>query len=450
MNHLQFLQDVKEHVTAYRRFLTQQLGSDLLPEHFEQLPLQTKQNYLLSYPLEELCRTNDLDHIHLIGSSSGFSKTGAVFWPKRPCDEAGYLQAIEQMFVRTAQIDRKKTLVVECLAFGLWIGGMQIAAALRNIALSGKYRFTITTPGLDLKAAVEVIKAYHQLYEQVLIITNPSSIPLLGAMLRTEPSLLSGGKVSFPVVGEYFTESFREQTARAFGHPADTPFVVWTGYGSADTGDVGVETQATIALRKHYHHHPEAARARFGSDSVPMILAASPQVKLEIIEGHIVVTKDQFIPLVRYDTRDNGGLLTRQELQGEVPDALCDQLPEQMLYVSGRADNAVIFYGTNLYIHQIQEHLLSLPAAMGYGGLFTVHESATDGISSFHFTIYTHAVHADEAWFLQSLTDFLCQQSAEFGIKYRNLSKAAPRPLIEVTTAPVSQLQASVKHKFIQ
>lgn len=449
MDRNELLNDVLLNVKAYRRLLEKETGSSELPERFEDLPLLTKQNYLLEYPMEELCRREDLDHIHLIGSSSGFSKTGAVYWPKRPCDEAGYMQAIEQMFIDTASIDKKKTLIVECLAFGLWIGGMQIASAIRNIALSGRYSLTIATPGLDLKAAVEIIRAYHHLYEQVLVITNPSNIPLITALIGDDATLRSGGKVSFPVVGEYFTETFREQTARTFGHKEDAPFVVWTGYGSADTGDLGVETASTIALRKYLHRHPQLSERLFGTASAPMILAASSAAYFEIIDGNIVVTKNQFIPLVRYNTKDAGGLLKRSDLQGFVPEELCNALPESMIYVFGRADNAVIFYGTNLIINNIQEHLLSLPAAMGYGGLFTVREDNSDGISSFDFNIYVAPEHSSAETFLSGLLDYLCRSSAEFNIKYQNLSKSAPRPLITVRLTPVSEAPVGTKHRFI-
>lgn len=449
MDYKELLDDVKRNVKAYTRLLEKETGSDSLPGHFTDLPILTKQNYLLEYPLEELCRENDLDNIHLIGSSSGFSKTGAVYWPKRPCDEAGYMKAIEQMFIDTAGIDRKKTMIVECLAFGLWIGGMQIAAAIRNIALSGKYRLTIATPGLDLKAAADVVKAYHRLYDQVLIITNPSNIPLISSLTEDDEELRRGGKVSFPVVGEYFTETFREQVARSFGHPEDDPFVVWTGYGSADTGDLGVETASTIALRKYLHRHPDLSEKLFGTAAAPMILAASGSAFFEIIDGNIVVTKNQFIPLIRYNTKDAGGVLGREDVRGIVPDEICNALPESMIYVFGRADNAVIFYGTNLIINNIQDFLLSLPEELGYGGLFSVHEDTKDGVSSFGFTVYTSETHASEEVFLKELLGYLCNSSAEFNIKYQNLSKSAPRPLITVQTSPISSLGAKTKHRFI-
>ena len=70
MDRNELLNDVLLNVKAYRRLLEKENGSSELPERFEDLPLLTKQNYLLEYPMEELCRREDLDHIHLIGSSS--------------------------------------------------------------------------------------------------------------------------------------------------------------------------------------------------------------------------------------------------------------------------------------------------------------------------------------------------------------------------------------------
>ena len=403
----------------------------------------------MQYTLEELCHKGDMDNIHLIGASSGFSKSGAVYWPKRPCDEKGYMDSIEQMFVRTAEIDRRKTLCVECLALGMWIGGMQIAAALRNIALSGKYHFTICTPGLDLKAAVHVITDYHQYYDQVLVITNPSNIPLVTALFKQKGGSLPMGIITLPVVGEYFSEAFREQVGRQYGHPSDAPYVVWTGYGSADTGDLGVETSATIALRKFFHRHPDECMGMFGTSSAPMILAASPSAYIEIIDGSIVVTKNQFLPLVRYNTKDSGGLLSKKRVRELVPAALYDELPEEMLYVYGRVDNAVVFYGTNLMVNDIQDYLLSLPAGMGYGGLFTIHADESGEVPTFHFTIYTMAEHAGEEVYQDHLIRFLCNNSAEFNIKYQNLSASCPHPLITLSTDDISHAAGQTKHRFI-
>lgn len=444
------LTDVLSNVSAYRDFIAKEAGITKELPSFEELPLQNKNNYLLSYDLKDLCREKDLQSFHLIGASSGFSKTGAIYWPKRPCDEEGYMQSIESMFVENYHINTKRTLVIECLAFGMWIGGMQIAAAIRNIALSGKYPFTIATPGLDFRATIRVIHDYKDLFSQILIITNPSNISLFKALLDDAKIELADQCISFPVVGEYFTENFREHIASQFGHPKDSPYVVWTGYGSADTGDVGAETASTIALRKFFHNNPEESQSQFGTTSTPMILALSGSVYVEIIDGNIIVTKNQFIPLIRYNTKDSGGLLLKKELKGKISESLYESLPEEMIYVYGRADNAIIFYGTNLMINDISDFLLSLSSDKGYGGLYTVHETENNGISCFEFIVYVNKVEESlSQWYFDTLIDFLCSHSAEFAVKYNNLSRSIDIPLITVTVQDVKKLDSKVKHRFI-
>lgn len=449
-DHQTFAIEVFDKIPAYRAIVRQETGKDDMPGKFDRLPLLTKQNYLLVYPLGELAREEDMGRFHLIGASSGFSKTGAVYWPKRPCDEKDYMKSIETMLADCYDIGRKRTLCIECLAFGMWIGGMQIAAALRGIAVSGRFPFTLATPGLDIKAAVKIINEFHRYFDRILLLTNPSNIPLFTALLRDANVSLPAGTVSFPVVGEYYTETFRERVAEEYGHPLDSPFVVWTGYGSADTGDIGAETAATIALRKFCHRNADVCRQLFDTVSAPMILALSPQCYIEIIDGEIVVTKDQFIPLVRYNTRDRGMLLAKGELTGIVPENIRGGLPEKMICVFGRMDNAVIFYGTNLMIDDINTYLLSLGREHGYGGLFTVCEDHSQGFSRLEFTIYvTQRLAGDAEWFRDQLVDYLCAGSAEFKIKYQNLSASAGVPLITVRTEDIKKIDPKVKHRFI-
>lgn len=449
INYKELYKEVLENVPAYKKFLHQESQGSEPPIRFEDLPLLTKQKYLLTYPIADLCRSKDMDNIHLIGASSGFSKTGAIFWPKRPCDEAEYMNSIAKMLDLNYGIGSKRTLIIECLAFGMWIGGMQIAAALRNIALSGKYHLTIATPGLDLKAASTIIRDYKDIFDQILIITNPSNITLFSAILNDMNVDVPSGMIRFPVVGEYYTESFREHVARSFGHPYDDPYVVWTGYGSADTGDLGVETKSTIQLRKFFFHHPDISEKIFHTKSTPMLLALSNNAYIEVIDGNLVVTKDQFIPLIRYNTNDAGGLIEKSSLRNIIDEPLYNMLPDKILYVSGRVNNAVIFYGTNLLINDLSEFLLSLPDDKCYGGLFTVHERTEQGVSCLDFTIYVTKEDVDAQWYLNSLIHFLNMQSSEFAIKYQNLSNSIDIPLITVKTSDIKKIDTKVKHKYI-
>lgn len=453
-----FIRDVHGNVKAYREFLHEQTGSESLPLDLysggfdlSRLPICDKQNYLLRHDVRSLSRPGDLERIHLIGASSGFSSSGAVHWPKCPEDERGYMESIETMFVQYYHIDTRRTLIMECLALGLWIGGMQIAAALRQIAIYGKHRLTICTPGLDLRSAVDILKEYEGVFDQVLIVTNPSNIPLLAALMEEKGVQTVGANISFPVVGEYFTESFREQTAKRFGHSPESPFVVWTGYGSADTGAIGTETPATIALRKFFFHHPTLSMEFFGTESTPMLLHLSESCHVEIVDGQVVCTKNQFFPLVRYNTKDAGMLLDSGALRDVVPDSLWATLPEQVLCVMGRVDNQIVFYGTNLNVNDMAEYLLTLPHDWGYGGLYTVSERIVSGVQTFHFVFYVTdtASCVPATRFLDAVVSYACNNNAEFRYKYGNLTQSSSIELFTAEVCDIKTIDPKVKHKYI-
>ncbi len=451
MDYQRFVGEVYRRVPAYRAFLDHNRGSP--SSSWESLPLTNKKDYLLAYSTEQLCWDGSLDGCHLIGASSGFSKEGAVFWPKRPQDEGDYLAAIEALFVDHYAIDRQRTLIFVCLAFGTWIGGMQLASVIRMLAASGRRPITACTPGLNLAEAVEIYARFGHAYEQVLWVTNPSSVNLIAALLERRSLQPPPASMSFAVVGEYYSEAFREQVASRFGHPLDDPLCVWTGYGSADAGGIGIETRETIALRKLFYHRPDLSQEYFGATDTPMLLAPVPDLRLEVVDGSLVVTKDQMVPLVRYDTGDAGGVLARERLTAidGLPPALLAALPASIVYVYGRASDAVIFYGTNLLLNEVNNYLLSLPERYRYGGLFEVRPVEVGGVTTFDFTVYVRGEGSDALRddYEAELLGFLKAQSLEFAAKYDALSGALGQPLITVRLRDVVATSGQLKHRYL-
>jgi phenylacetate-CoA ligase len=150
------------------------------------------------------------------------------------------------------------------------------------------------------------------------------------------------------------------------------------------------------------------------------------------------------VPLIRYNTRDAGGLLKRQEcppLEG---------LPERMVYVYGRASDAVIFYGTNLMMSDLADFFLSLEADYRYGGLFEVRRKEVDGVSVYQFAIY--AFEPDDSLgqrFEQAVMKFLLGRSLEFAAKYEPLSRSFGEKLIQVSLKDAADLQGQIKHRYL-
>jgi phenylacetate-CoA ligase len=450
MSPLNLLTEAFARVPAYRAFLEARGAGPDTP--WDAVPLTTKKDYLLVNELAGLCWDGTLDGCHVIGASSGFSRGGSVFWPKRPQDEGAYAEAIEQMLIERFAIGERRTLVFVCLAFGTWFGGMQLATAMRTLAASGRHPLTVALPGLNLGEAVEIYRRFATAYAQTLWITNPSNVSLIAALMERAGITPPPGSVSFPVIGEYFSEAFREQVALRFGHPAGAPFCIFTGYGSADAGGLGDETAATIALRKHIFRRPGLSRELFGTADTPMLLKPMPGALLECIGGRIVVSKDLAIPLVRYDTGDAGGLFPRARLDEVpgLPDGFAEALPETLLYVYGRASDAIVFYGTNLMMQDINRHFLSLPREFAYGGLFEVRPCQRNGITAFAFRVYAHGGgEALQSAYTSSLIAFLKDHSLEFAAKYDPLCASLGEPLITVALADPATMPARTKHRFI-
>lgn len=455
MNNQALLLDVANSVTAYAKVLSDKGIQADDSTQWHDLPVITKQSYLMNFPIEQLCRHGDFSSVSLIGASSGFGKTGAVYWPKQAQDEASYVKSMGDMFKNNYQTHEKRTLVLVCLAFGMWVAGMQIASGLRQASADATQKMTLATPGLNLNEAIDIVAQFGDKFEQVLIITNPSNVNIFMSLLKRANLPTGQGKFAFPVVGEFFSESARQHVADFFVHDASQPFCLWTGYGSADTGDIGVETRHSIALRQWFYRHPEHSIAFFGTADTPMILEQNPHVYVEIIDDEIIVTKDQFVPLIRYNTKDRGGILKKSSLQStlaqQLPSELLGSIPDELLYVQGRASDSLVFYGTNLMVTEINNHLNQQDEALGYGGLFHVMPETQDGNQFFNFVFYvtTERTEGLTTRYADILLDYLKSNSLEFAAKYDTLSAAVGEPLIRVALKDISELQGNLKHKFI-
>ena len=440
-----FFEKTKNEVVAYQDFLKTHGVKDI--QKWQDIPICDKQNYLLKYPMENLTK-DDISKAFLIGTSSGFSNSGSVFWLKESVDEEAYLKIVKEILINNYNIDEKKTLIIVSLAFGTWIGGMQLATTFRNIA-SVMDDVTVATPGLDIKEACEIAKKFEKFYDTIVWVVNPSSINIIYSLLKDEQPLLRG-KISFAVVGEYFSENFREEIALKFGHEKEYLLALKTGYGSADAGDLGIESNETIRLRKFFNKNTQLCKKLFKKDEAPMMFVKNDKALIEIIKDEIVVTKDQFIPLIRYNTKDCGGILDKKALKNHIQNTLYENLPDEILYVFGRANDSIIFYGTNLDITKIGDFLSSLND-LDYAGIFEVKEKSENAISFFEFIIYTQDGNKNlEKQYLQKLIEFLKINSKEFTAKYEKLSTATEKELIEVLIKPISELKIDKKHKFIK
>jgi phenylacetate-CoA ligase len=136
-------------------------------------------------------------------------------------------------------------------------------------------------------------------------------------------------------------------------------------YGSADTGVLGVESRASIALRKLAHAEPTIAEELGLGRVIPHFFhQADPEAYLETVDGELCITKWQGIPLVRYNLHDSARLYDWPSIASRFSDwarrfpvlaPVLQQLGQLaplplpgLVAITGRADRCLILCGTNI------------------------------------------------------------------------------------------------------
>lgn len=323
-----------------------------------EVPLLTKANYIQAYPLADRCREGRLETCDMVAVSSGSTGNPTV-WPRFFSDELTMARRFEQVFVESFQADTRRTLAVVCFALGTWVGGMYTASCTRLLAAKG-LPITVVTPGNNPAEIFRVLGELGPQFEQVVLLGYPPFLKDVVDAGRAQgidwPSL----HVRWVMAGEVFSEEWRTLMGERLG--ATQPcYDSASLYGTADAGVLGNETPLSIAIRRFLAQRPEAAQALFGEARLPTLVQYDPLSRLfeALPDGTLAFSGENGVPLLRYHIADTGGvypyaqLMTRLEALGFDPQAElsgdrgCYPLP--FVYVFGRANFAVSYFGANLY-----------------------------------------------------------------------------------------------------
>jgi phenylacetate-CoA ligase len=347
-------------VPAYKAFLHEHRidpASIQTLEDFQQLPLVTKRNYILRHPLPDLCRNGALEQCDMIAVSSG-STGSPTCWPRSLTDELHIATRFEQIFRDSFGADNRRTLAVICFTLGTWVGGMFTTHCCRWLASKG-YPLTVVTPGNNQQEIFRVVQELGPAFEQVVLLGYP---PFLKDTLdRGLAQGINWSPYSLKLVlaGEVFSEEWRTLVGERMG--SKNPCYDFASlYGTADAGVLGNETPLSITIRRFLADHPEAARSLFGESRLPTLLQYDPFSRFfETHEGTLLFSGDNGIPLVRYHIADTGGLLPYASMLqlldswGFNPLEALQQgsssYPLPFVYVFGRSDFTVSYFGANIY-----------------------------------------------------------------------------------------------------
>jgi phenylacetate-CoA ligase len=367
---LALFRDVAARVPAYRQFLDERgidPASIRSAGDFSTLPLTDKANYLQQHKLEELCRDGRLDSCDIMAVSSG-STGKPTFWPRFLSDELVTAVRFEQAFHDSFAADRRRTLAVVCFALGTWVGGLFTTACCRHLAAKG-YPLMVVAPGNNKAEIWRVVRELAPQFDQTVLLGYP---PFL-------KDVIDGGiaegldwrpfQLKLVMAGEVFSEEWRDLVGARAGI-ADPAYGSVALYGTADAGVLGNETPLSIVIRRFLGRNPAAARELFGESRLPTLVQYDPRARyFETRDGTLLFSGDNGVPLLRYHIADTGGLVPYEEMlrflaaRGFDPVAALSQAgaqaggrgvrPLPFVYVFGRSNFTVSYFGANIYPENI-------------------------------------------------------------------------------------------------
>lgn len=385
-------------VPAYRNFLEkQQINAEKIRTFtdFLAVPPVDKKSYINQYPIDALSWDGNGHHAQMTSVSSGSS--GKPFlWPRDTRLELEVTYLFELIFDTFFNRPGKRTLIVDCFAMGMYVGGPFFLNAHLRIAQKG-YEATLVTPGNVIDDILRVIQELTPQFNQVILSGYP---PFLKDILENGQEVgidWSTMRTILYPAGESFSEAWRAAVAELAGNASQ--FINFLGYyGTADAAVLGVETPWSIALRKRASENSQYIVKTFGQNRLPAVMQYIPTLRyLEVIANEIhFTTANGAIPLVRYNIHDSGGLMTHDQVATITANRYAAELkklkiglPWQLpyVYVFGRSDHTVVLYGANIYPENIKTALETGLATAKCSGRFVM-EVEEDHQYNQHFNIH--------------------------------------------------------------
>ncbi|HLZ31692.1 MAG TPA: phenylacetate--CoA ligase family protein [Chloroflexota bacterium] len=385
-------QSVARDVPAYQAFLREhsiEPATIRTFADFANLPLITKANYLSRHGLADLCRGGRLEACDMVAVSSG-STGQPTFWPRSVADELAIARRFEQAFYDSFRTDQRTTLAVVCFALGTWVGGMFTTSCCRHLAARG-YPLTVVTPGNNVAEILRVVERLGLDFEQVVLLGYP---PFLKDVIDTGRARgIDWPRYNLRLVmaGEVFSEEWRTLVGQRTG--STQPFLDSASlYGTADAGVLGNETPLSVCIRRFLARHPELARTLFGESRLPTLVQYDPRVRFfeALPDGTLVFSGDNGAPLVRYHIADSGGLIAYPEMLNFLSEhgfdprvevqAVSDRgvRPLPFVYVFGRADFTISYFGANVYPENVTVGLEQPPISAWVTGKFVMQAREDD------------------------------------------------------------------------
>ena len=378
-------------VPAYRKFLeAQNVNPTNITTYrtFCALPLMDKASYIYAYPLAERCLGGSLKSSDRVAVSSG-STGQPTFWPRSIADELDVAVRFEQVFKDSFHAHERTTLTVVCFALGNWVGGLYTTSCCWHLTSKG-YPLMVATPGNNKAEIFRVIQALAPHFEQTVLLGYPPFVKDVIDSGIAEGIDWTTYNPKLVFAGEVFSEEWRSLVLKRIGSTSPC-YDSASLYGTADGGVLGNETPLSIAIRRWFSVHPEAARNLFGESRLPTLVQYDPASRFfELHDDTLVVSGENSVPLLRYHIADKGGLVSFEDMWAFLNNQGVHSLAElgldnssqtrslPFVFVFGRADFTVSYYGANIYPENVTVGLEQPEFTSWISGKFVLETRETD------------------------------------------------------------------------
>jgi phenylacetate-CoA ligase len=370
----------RRNTPAYRAFLAER-GPVRVPVRgldpdLTAIPATDKDNYVRRWPVEARCRGGAIPaRGAVIDESSGTSGQPSN-WVRGPAERAEVRQAL-QLAVHH-QLGRRPIFVLNAFALGPWATGMNVSMSVVDISI-------LKSVGPDIAKIENTLTLFGPRY-RYLVCGYP---PFLKTLVDSAAVTWSDYDVSAIFGGEGMSEAMRDYLGRAFRR-------VYGSYGASDLEiNLAAENDLTIALRRRLADD-EALRSRLclpDAPGLPMVFQYNPlDYYVETgPDGQLIVTLCRgrnAAPKIRYDVRDIGHVVRFPALRaalrqhGLEPRDLAPRHADlPLLFLYGRADDAVPYFGCKITPANVEEAVFGVPglaeAVTSFALLVSEDEQAT-------------------------------------------------------------------------
>ena len=355
-------------VPAYKDFLKKNKINHTTistADDLQRVPFTDKENYILTYDLTSRCWNGQIRSTHAFATSSG-SSGEPIFWPRNIEQEMEGAHIHEYLLENIYGVRERSTLVVNGFGLGNWIAGMYTQHCLMLNKIHG-VPFTLASPGYNQEEIWKVIRSFSPHYEQTILIGHP---PIIKILLEEGMNLgIDWKKLNMKFLGaaEGFSENWRDYVLQ-LAHAKDPLRTFINIYGSADAGLMGFETPLSILIHRETQLDHALNKQLFKSERSPYLYQYDPRMRyMESVDGHITITSDATMPLIRYNIYDHGYTLANEELL-QITDQASPQFRTKLkqnqlsendwnlpfVYIFGRDQFMVTLYGVNIYPENIK------------------------------------------------------------------------------------------------